>query len=198
MAGRRNRQGGGDQPRPRLEIEDPARGRLVSRFSDAIRQGRRQDVGFLVNLLGGRGRGGGTGRLADQIAAETGENRRTVLRRIQRALKREDKGQRAKPVDKGSGVVDRELRKNAARIVASGHGTGGSIHVTMKFWLRVSDEPVATERTASVTLRGGAQQAFAEAIENGAYEDAAHIVFDHYWTGPTDNTFIDDFGEINF
>lgn len=189
MAGRRGRSGGGYEP---PEMRDEARAGLFARMSDALKGNRQtSNLGYLVNLLGGRGRGGGTGKVADAIAAETGENRRTVMRRIQRALRGEGK---AAAVDKGTGAVDKQIQKNAAGVMRA----APSVNVSVKVWVTVSSETNPTQRTARAHLTGSQAEAFAAAIETGQFEDAVNIVFTAYWQGEGAAVEIHDFGEIQF
>lgn len=189
MAGRRGRSGGGDYEPP--EIRGEARKNLAQRMTDALRGNRAGGgVQYLVNLLGGRGRGGGTGKLADAIAAETGENRRTVLRRIQRSLR----GEAKTPVDKGTGVVEQKLRSNAADVMRA----SSSINASVQAWVTVSSETYPTQRTARAHLTGARAEEFAAAIETGDYESAVHILFAAYWGEQAGGIEIHDFGEIQF
>lgn len=195
MAGRRGNRGGGEFGAP--EYRDQARQGLFGRMSDALRGNRGGgNLGFLVNLLGGRGRGGGTGKVADRISAETGENRRTVLRRIQRELRRMDegKGPGKSPVDKGTGAIDQELRNNSASVMRA----APSVNASVQAWITVSSETRPTQRTARAHLTGAQAEAFAGAIEAGADEEAVNIVFSAYWQADTQAVEIHDFGEIDF
>lgn len=182
---------GGDDFEP-PEYRDGAREGLIARMSDALKGNRQTgNVGFLVNLFGGRGRGGGTGKLADEIVRETGENRKSVMKRIQRALKGEGK---AANVDKGTGVVDRKIRGNAADVIRA----APSVNVSVQAWITVSNETYPTQRTARAHLTGGRAEAFAAAIEAGAYEEAVNIVFAAYWQDEPSSVEIHSFGEIQF
>lgn len=181
-----------NQPEMMPEASENARGR----FMDAMRgNSSRSGLSFLVNLWGGRGRGGGTGKVADAIVAETGENRKSVMKRIQRKLKREDQGQaEGGPVDKGTGAIDKGIRGNTADVLR----THGSCNVSMAVWITVSSEQNPSQRTARASLRGGQAEAFAAAIETGDFDTAANIVFAAYWGDDAGEVTIHDYGEIQF
>ena len=73
-----------------------------------------------------------------------------------------------------------------------------SINASVKAWVTVSSETYPTQRTARAHLTGARAEAFAAAIEAGAYEDAVNILFAAYWGEQAGGIEIHDFGEIQF